>query len=86
MTRRSDPFSREAVLREEAARWFTAMRGPEAEACRVDFEAWLARDVSHRAAYNRIAETFSLGKRLKPVPGHDVSGVACPPSAPMAQI
>ncbi|MDR6709304.1 transmembrane sensor [Novosphingobium sp. 1748] len=51
-------------LRDEAADWFTLMRGPEAENRRLEFEAWLARDAVHRLAYNRIAETFSLGKFL----------------------
>ncbi|NKJ02406.1 FecR domain-containing protein [Novosphingobium sp. SG707] len=51
-------------LRDEAADWFTIMRGPEAETRRQEFEAWLARGALHRMAYNRIAETFSLGKFL----------------------
>ncbi|MBV1686411.1 FecR domain-containing protein [Novosphingobium sp. G106] len=41
------------------------MRGPDAEARRADFEAWLDEGALHREAYNRIAETFSLGKALK---------------------
>ncbi|MBO9375569.1 DUF4880 domain-containing protein [Sphingomonas histidinilytica] len=52
-------------LRDEAADWFATMRGPEADARRAEFEAWLARGALHRTAYNRIAETFSLGKGLK---------------------
>ncbi|WDF74224.1 FecR family protein [Novosphingobium sp. KACC 22771] len=51
-------------LRDEAADWFTLMRGPEADSRRQEFEAWLAQDATHRRAYNRIAETFSLGKFL----------------------
>lgn len=43
---------------DEAADWFTKMRGPDADAHRADFEAWLKRGALHRAAYNRIAEIF----------------------------
>ncbi|KPH67134.1 FecR domain-containing protein [Novosphingobium sp. ST904] len=52
-------------LRDEAADWFALMRGPDAPAKRSEFEAWLAADALHRDAYNRIGETFSLGKGLK---------------------
>lgn len=60
------PASR-GSLREEAADWFAIMRGPDAELRRADFEAWLDAQAIHREAYNRIAETFSLGKALKGV-------------------
>lgn len=43
---------------EEAADWFTKMRGPHADDHQADFEAWLKRGALHRAAYNRIAEIF----------------------------
>ena len=56
--------SPEDRLLQEAAEWFAHMRGPEAEASRSAFEAWLARGALHRAAYNRAAETFALGKLL----------------------
>lgn len=49
----------------EAAGWFARMRGPEAEASRAEFERWLARGALHRAAYNRAAEVFALGKLLQ---------------------
>jgi len=64
MTNEKD--SRLKGLRDEAADWFAIMRGPEAVARRREFDAWLARDALHRSAYNRIAETFSIGKGLKP--------------------
>ncbi len=65
MKHRADiPLSR-SRLREEAATWFAIMRGPEADAHRAQFEAWLLREALHREAYNRIAETFSLGKALR---------------------
>jgi transmembrane sensor len=48
----------------EAAAWFARMRGPDAEASRPEFEAWLARGALHRAAYNRASEIFAMGKLL----------------------
>lgn len=73
----SDPPRRHGQLREEAADWFAIMRNPEeTEIRRKEFEAWLARGALHRAAYNRIAEAYSIGKRLKYQPEDDalVSG------------
>lgn len=52
-------------LHDEAADWFARMRGPDAQMHQTDFEAWLARGALHRAAYNRMAEIFSIGKGLK---------------------
>lgn len=52
-------------FRDAAAEWFTVMRGPDADARRLEFEAWLAASPAHRRAYNRITETFSYGKFLK---------------------
>ena len=52
-------------LFEEAAGWFARMRGPDAEASRGEFEAWLARGALHRSAYNRAAEIFAMGKLLQ---------------------
>lgn len=57
-----------ASLREEAAGWFALMRGPEADARKSEFDAWMAAEALHRDAYNRIGETFSLGKALKRLP------------------
>lgn len=51
-------------LLEEAAAWFARMRGPDAEASRAGFEAWLRRGALHRAAYNRASEIFAMGKLL----------------------
>lgn len=56
--------SDESGLLPEAAAWFARMRGPDAEASRGDFEAWLARGALHRAAYNRASEIFAMGKFL----------------------
>ncbi|AOF97743.1 FecR family protein [Sphingobium sp. RAC03] len=66
---------------DEAADWFTKMRGPNADTHQAEFDAWLKRGALHRAAYNRIAEIFldSDGdappipetlrrRRLQPVP------------------
>jgi transmembrane sensor len=62
-----DKTTRRQALREEAADWFARMRGPDAEPSRAAFETWLAADPLHRDAFNRIGETFSLGKGLKRV-------------------
>jgi transmembrane sensor len=51
-------------LLQEAATWFARMRGPDAEAGREAFEAWLRRGALHRQAYNRAAEIFAMGKML----------------------
>lgn len=59
--RNSQPNDR---LFEEAAAWFARMRGPDCQASSAEFEAWLARGASHRAAYNRAAEIFAMGKVL----------------------
>lgn len=53
------------LLREEAAAWFAAMRGPAAQERKAEFETWLASDPAHRSAYARIAEIYSMGKSLR---------------------
>ena len=57
------PPSRDQLL-QEAATWFARMRGPEAEASREAFEAWLRLGALHRQAYNRASEIFAMGKVL----------------------
>lgn len=52
------------ALAREAAHWFARMRGPDADASRAEFEAWLAQGAAHRAAYNDTAEVFAMGKLL----------------------
>jgi transmembrane sensor len=54
----------EGQLLQEAAAWFARMRGPQADESRAEFDAWLARGALHRAAYNRAAEIFAMGKLL----------------------
>jgi transmembrane sensor len=60
------------ALAREAAHWFARMRSPDADDSRAEFEAWLAEDSRHRAAYNRASEIFAMGKLLaepdEPVP------------------
>jgi len=59
----SDRYAHEA-MREEAATWFVRMREPfDSDEVRA-FERWLASDPRHRAAYNRIGEAWTLGRRL----------------------
>ncbi|ODP38812.1 FecR family protein [Sphingomonas turrisvirgatae] len=72
-------------LTEEAAVWFARMRGPDAEAHRPAFEAWLAHGAPHRSAYNRAAEIFSMGKfleieRFSPVLNYGVEAEGRQPS------
>lgn len=62
-----DPSPPESA-REAAAHWFSRMRRPDAALFKPDFEAWLAASPDHRSAYNRVAETFSLGKNLTTEP------------------
>ena len=59
----SDPPIQDPLF-EEAAAWFARMRGPDAEASRAEFDAWLARGALHRRAYNRASEIFTMGKLL----------------------
>lgn len=51
-------------LAREAAHWFARMRSPDADASRGDFDVWLAQGPEQRAAYNRAAEIFAMGKLL----------------------
>jgi len=59
-----DDLSRAEAIREVAAEWFARMRRPDAARFRQEFETWLAESGDHLSAYNRIGETFSLGKNL----------------------
>ncbi len=59
----SEPPFGDQLMR-EAAGWFARMRGPDAEANRPEFDAWLARGALHRRAYNRASEIFAMGKLL----------------------
>lgn len=53
-----------AELNREGAQWFARMRGPDTDTLRPEFEVWLAQGAAHRAAYNRAAEIFAMGKLL----------------------
>ncbi|MHA6721198.1 FecR family protein [Sphingomonas sp. RS6] len=52
------------ALAREAAHRFARTRGPDAELHRAELETWLAEAPEHRAAYNRAAEIFAMGKLL----------------------
>jgi transmembrane sensor len=66
-------------LREEAARWFAAMRGPRSAALRASLESWLAEDERHRRAYHDAAEIFAMGKVLHAAPDATERVPALPP-------
>lgn len=82
MTEPDTPPASPDQLFEEAAHWFARMRGPEAEADRPAFDAWLARGALHRSSYNRAAEIFSLGKVLMQ---DEVQSPAMPAERPRAR-
>ncbi|MBA2934626.1 FecR domain-containing protein [Sphingomonas sp. CGMCC 1.13654] len=65
MTDSEQPVPSDGQLREEAAAWWAAMHGEQADALRPDFEAWLNRGSYHRSAYNRMGEIHAFGKHLK---------------------
>ena len=65
MTDGEQPETPDGQLREEAADWWAVMHGPEADARREEFEAWLDRGSYHRSTYNRMGEIHALGKHLK---------------------
>lgn len=73
----SEPTEGDEALAREGAHWFGRMRGPDAEAHRAAFEAWLAGGPEQRRAYNRAAEIFMMGRLL--VDGED------PVTAPVAE-
>lgn len=52
------------VLRGTAAKWVARMQRPDAERYRREFEAWLAADPSHRAAYNKASSRFHDARML----------------------
>lgn len=58
--------SRRSSLR-AAAKWFACMRGPKADGHRRAFERWLSADASHRDAYSRVSEAFSLAITLRTI-------------------
>jgi transmembrane sensor len=41
-------------VRQQAARWFARLRGPQAEAHQPGFQRWLAGSPTHRVAYDRL--------------------------------
>jgi transmembrane sensor len=54
----------ERLLVREAAEWFARMHGPDAAQNDPEFLAWLAQSETHRDAFSRVSEAFSLGKNL----------------------
>lgn len=58
----------EDSLQQEAADWFSRMRGPDAERDRRAFEAWLAASSGHREAYERIGMRWQQSDLLSHTP------------------
>lgn len=65
----------------EAAYWLAAMRAPDADARRAEFEAWKASDPRHASAYAHVETLFALSAAS--VRGNESSGdgtIAAPSS------
>jgi transmembrane sensor len=56
--------SEDDALRDVAATWVTRMQRPDADRFKREFEAWLAADPLHRAAYNKAAARFHDARLL----------------------
>lgn len=56
------PSDRDAIR--EASRWFALLQDPDSGGNREQFEGWLRRDERNLRAFNRVSETFSMGKHL----------------------
>lgn len=54
-----------AAIKEQAARWFAAMRGPRAEQESANFAAWLDQDVRNREAYAHVRGLFDNSRVLR---------------------
>jgi transmembrane sensor len=54
-----------ASAREEAAAWWSRMRGPDAEASRAEFEAWHAASPLHASEYAEIEKIWALAAGLE---------------------
>jgi len=50
--------------RREAAAWIARMRGPDAEASRLDFERWRSMSLRNRTAYAEMEQISRLSRRL----------------------
>lgn len=59
------PTDQDAAVPDIAAMWFARMRGPDAASWQSQFDAWVAAEPRHRAAYNRLVEHFSNSELLK---------------------
>jgi transmembrane sensor len=59
-------------IESEAARWLIRLEHEPSEQTRAEFDAWLAADARHHAAYTRLKETWNRAdilKRLRPLDG-----------------
>ncbi len=57
--------SDESTARREASHWYVRLReeAPEDHTARADFEAWLAADPSHGAAWRSMQETMDIARQ-----------------------
>lgn len=51
-------------VRDAAAAWWSAMRGPDADRRRAAFEAWLAEDPAHAREYDRLDQAWDAAAAL----------------------
>src|SRR5262249_45481738 len=59
-------------IESDAAQWLIRLEGDSSPQNRADFEAWLAADPRHQAAYIRLEKTWNRAdilKRLRPLDG-----------------
>lgn len=81
-----NPFAKSERVRRRAAQWFARMQGPVTEQDREALAAWLARDPSHHAAFDRLAGHWRAAAAVAPArladearpdrPGHRLAWAA----------
>jgi transmembrane sensor len=65
-------------LRDEAASWLARMMRPDSSGFRPEFEAWLALDERHRAAYERLSKRFAHSQILARSPVYGATSKVSP--------
>lgn len=54
----------ESAIKDDAARWWGVMHGPDGDAQRAAFEAWRASDARHRDAYAQLERAWDVSAAL----------------------